>query len=296
MDKDNHWSEIVDMVNANKQQAPLEALDPERMQNIEQAVFKHIDEQLADATDVAQQGTHSAKNTAPQNDGIFGKLAEQARAAFEGLFANPAGRTAFAAVCLCALGSVLYFKTSTDSINSGQQLAMFDIPESISTESQQITSHIEARGIGAKAIIDANRSEVANAFTTGLTLADIQLINKSGASIDDYLADTNIDTFNASVETYHSNSATKNWLALGHANEVLHLSAKLALTNLETKPLHDAVAFYQTTASTVAIGSQSDNFMQNHAELVRATPETLSTPADIERIVTATSNLKILIK
>jgi len=293
MDKDNHWSEIVDIVNSNKQQAPLEALDPERMQNIEQAVFKHIDEQLADATDVAH--TRASQNTAPQNNGIFGKLAEQTRAAFEGLFANPAGRTAFAAVCVCALGSVLYFKASTDSINTGQ-LAMFDIPESVSTESQQITSHIEARGIGAKAIIDANRSEIANAFTTGLTLADMQLINKSGASIDDYLANTDIEAFNASVDAYHSNDATKNWLALGHANEVLHLSAKLALTNLETKPLHDAVAFYQATANTVAIDSQSDNFMQNHAELLSAAPDTLSTPADIESIVTATSNLKILIK
>jgi len=237
MDKDNHWSEIVDMVNAKKQQAPLEALDPARMQNIEQAVFKHIDEQLAE-TDAAQHSTHASQNTASQNtagqnDGILGKLAEQARATFEGLFVNPAGRTAFAAVCLCALGSVLYFKTSSDTINASQ-LAIFDIPQSVSTESQDLTSHIEARGVGAKAIIDAQRSELANAFTTGLTLADMQLINNTGASIDEYLADTEIDTFSASVDTFYSKDTTKHWLALGHANEVLHLSAKLALTNLET--------------------------------------------------------------
>jgi len=292
MDKDNHWNEIVDLVNANKKQAPLEALDAERMQNIENAVFKHIDDQLADA----RVETVTAQNDTPTKaSGVLGNLAQQAQAAFEALFANPAGRTAFAAVCLCALGSVLFFNTSTDSLDSNR-LAMFDIPESISTESQRITTHIETRGGGAKAIIDAKRSKPANAFTAGLTLADMQLINSSGGSIDDYLGDSNIDTINASVDTYFKDDATKSWLALGHANEVLNLSAKLALTDLQTKPLHDAMALYKATASTVKTDSQSENFMENHAELLSATPDTLSTPADIERIIKATNNLKVLIK
>jgi len=49
MYRDKHWSEIIDMVNASKPYTPLKMLDQVCMQKIEKAVFKCIDEQLADA-------------------------------------------------------------------------------------------------------------------------------------------------------------------------------------------------------------------------------------------------------
>ena len=306
MDSNSFWKEVIAIARLNKPDPqPVEQLSERRMAEIESSVFAHIEKQFPDDT-VATVESGKATSVEPVGNGLLAQIKKLFQRPFtDGLTGAPALSFAmFALLCAGALTIMLTYNRQVDSY--------LDIPQSVTTAG--LDQYIESPQNGTRALTAAQPSIRRSAFLTGITRADLDIAGESESEIAREIAihfhqTTNntaadspeiaLETVQAQVARFSSDENAGLWLKQGYAVEVTHLAAKRSLTDMNTGVLTDALAFFKKQAMHFSAENHVDlapQYVKNHELLINAAATDITTPEQIQEIVTITHNMKVLIQ
>jgi len=304
MDKDSFHSEIIKTVKQNNlSQKPVEQLSKQKMAQLDSNVYAHIDQVFSDSADTqAAANANNAKATDRNQQSLLGSIKSQLSDWFSNMGVQP---VAFAAITLCAVGAMTFFLT--DKQTTGPY---FDIPESVAAA--ELDKYIEVPTAQSRALAPSSPSDRRSAFLAGITQADLDIIGDADNPIAQQLAiqyqeiTTNekavdateaLNSVHSSAELYTNNEETNSWFKQGYAVEIVHLTALRSMSDMNTDLLQDALEFYrdQDTKPDLQDTGVAKQYIQNH-ELLLNNKNPLSTPEEVQQIITTTQNMKLLIQ
>ena len=307
MDRNSFWREVIEIVKHHKRSPdPVEHLSEQRMSQLESNIFAHIEQQFPKDSTAAVKSDNAAV-TEPRKKSLPERVKSLLRLPFPDQFAG-SPVLAFATFALLSAGVLTFILANNRTAETH-----FQIPESVaSADLEQYIESPENRNRALVATLPSNRR---NAFLTGVTLADLDVIGdsnkksaqdiaiwfnqmtKSVPSVDATIA---LDNVQSQATHFSSDEKSSFWFKQGYSIEMVHLAARHSLDNLNTTTLADALTFYTNQSAhpipknhTVDLSKQ---YIQNHEQLINAASTELSTPGKIQEIVKVTNNMKILIQ
>ena len=307
MDRNSFWREVIEIVKHHKRSPdPLEHLSEQRMAQLESNIFAHIEQQFPkDSTAAVKSDNATAPE--PRKMSVLERVKSLLRLPFPDQFAG-SPVLAFATFALLSAGVLTFILANNRTAETH-----FQIPESVA--SADLEQYIESPENRNRALVATLPSSRRNAFLTGVTLADLDVIGdsnkksaqdiaiwfnqitKSVPSVDATIA---LDNVQSQATHFSSDEKSSFWFKQGYSIEMVHLAARYSLDNLNTSTLADALTFYTKQSAhpipkyhTVDLSKQ---YIQNHEQLINAASTELSTPGKIQEIVKVTNNMKILIQ
>ena len=300
MDNDTFKREILKIVKAHKREneEPSEPLSDAQMKNMRNNVHAHI-ETLFPHDSTSTQSVVSPARTVQKN--TFGKFGDYLSRVFSFEPMLPLS-TALATVAVLTAG-VLTYQLTTSSSN-----LLLPVPNSITAKNY--TKNINQNFTGSRAIVPQIVSKRRQAFVTGVTRADLDLIGdpESPASIALLNNHTitgsgergvSIESFDATVERFRKTEKTNVWLMAGYAIEVVHLAAQDSLESLDSSTLLDALTFYRTQTDELTKSLFDDTelsaFAASHTFLLTSGSE-FDEPDSIQVIIDKTRQMKVILR
>jgi len=306
MDKNSFWQEVIEMVKHHrpKPQA-IEKLPKEQMVQLESNVYNHIDTLFSeDASDTAISKDASAVNNRPSQPSrsIKTLLSDF----FANSWAQPAA-LAFAAIAFVSVGAL-----TLNMIKHSNTKSFFNVPDVVAAAN--VDNHIEIPQQQSRALIATSASDQSRAFLAGVTGAGLDLLADTESSTAQELANwyqqistndqatdtsTTIKSVRSSIEQYSSDEYTSSWFEQGYAVEVVNLAAKRSMTDLDMSILQSALGFYHEHATQPWLDNNTnvaEQYIQNHEYLLNSDASQLSTPEQVQEIITYTQNMKLLIQ
>ena len=307
MDRNSFWREVIEIVKHHKRSPdPLEHLSEQRMAQLESNIFAHIEQQFPkDSTAAVKSDNATAPE--PRKMSVPERVKSLLRLPFPDQFAG-SPVLAFATFALLSAGVLTFILANNRTAETH-----FKIPESVA--SADLEQYIESPENRNRALVATLPSSRRNAFLTGVTLADLDVIGdsnkksaqdiaiwfnqmtKSVPSVDATIA---LDTVQSQATHFSNDEKSSFWFKQGYSIEMVHLAARHSLDNLNTTTLADALTFFTNQSAhpipknhTVDLSKQ---YIQNHEQLINAASTELSTPEQIQEIVKVTNNMKILIQ
>ena len=285
---------------------PVEELPKEQMAQLESNVYDHIETLFSEETS-NQTNPDNTTTTDTSHEKPKRRLSDLLSEWFATSWIRPAS-IAFAAIAFVAVGAITLQLTKHSATES-----FFDIPESLAAA--DLERHIEVPQQNSRALAAEPSSERRNAFLAGVISADLDLTKDTQSSITDdlliwYQRTTNNDqtadsseaikSVQSSITHYSSNEQTSGWLSEGYAVELVHLAAKRTMTDMDFSVLQSALGFYRNqTKKPWTQDSSSDlakQYIQNHDLLINTDSNNISTPEQVQEIITSTNNMKILVQ
>jgi len=267
MDRTSFWIELVKLagIKHHGEEISLEISD-DSSKRLDNAVYGHI-------------------------NGMFDENDQQDRISsneFDGEEIDGPSWWAIAATFILAVGA-LTFIVST----SNKQL--FNIyPATLA--SYGIERHIVIPN-STRALVGRITSVRSFSFNGGVIRADLDLLGNNDPDKSKVLADWYAEMYaennSSSISAMESSkSADSTWYEQGYAVEILHLSAKEAISSANVEIVNVALEFYQSVTRKAALTNVPAAYDEKSKELLNL--RSISNLSDVQYIIDTTESIKVL--
>lgn len=288
MDKHDFLRELQSIdEDVQRRGVPPVALSEKEVSDIDECVNEHINTLYPDDP-IPPAKTHDVIADdnlyhAPANDEKFGFSVKYAVAAVVSVF----------------LIGALFMVSSLKMLPTTH-----GIPMSITNAELQQHAHLPVGNMIA--ITGTELSDRRAAYLAGYTKASLVVIGNTDPVKKQNFAfwflggddsELNIlDKFDKHSDRYLAHEKTAFWYRQGLATELVQLSAKGAMSDLDTDALHDAMRFYRTSSESIPdhMETTDQRYFDKHNELLDASVP--STHGELQTIVDLTQALKVLIR
>lgn len=268
-------------------------LSQDKMNRVEDNVYAHIDSLFPASP---QEASHTVKTKT-----VFSRIKDFiSDLHHRGNYQTVA---ALAAIPVLIAGVIAY---QSNNLNNSVYPT---IPDSL--KSHGLAQFIEIPAPDSRAIADLSITDRRRAFITGIAKADLDTTNdpeseiaklvntQFGKIINSNADNSSVNLIDDSFKQAFTQDDTRAWAIQGYALEIVHLSASMALENIDASVVNEALKYYQETSGKLEITEDNSipvQFSDNHDYLVAAAKAKQDTPDKIQILIDKTQQMKLIIR